>query len=118
LSGEDITRICETFLAFKETEQSKIFPNAAFGFWKVTVEQPLRLKGIDPERAYTPKEIKALVGARHDAPAAEASARAGAGDAPPVIKKIHRKGTAPDPLRGLFEVRIGGKPVVVERGRF
>ena len=44
LSEEDIQCICETFLAFKETEQSKIFPNAAFGYWKVTVERPLRLK--------------------------------------------------------------------------
>lgn len=43
LSDEDIQRICDTFLAFEETEQSKIFPNAAFGYWKVTVERPLRL---------------------------------------------------------------------------
>ena len=43
LSEEDITRICATFLAFEETEQSKIFPNEAFGYWKVTVERPLRL---------------------------------------------------------------------------
>ena len=43
LSEEDITCICETFLAFEETEQSKIFPNAAFGYWKVTVERPLRV---------------------------------------------------------------------------
>ncbi|MFZ3091779.1 MAG: class I SAM-dependent DNA methyltransferase [Nitrospirota bacterium] len=43
LSAEDIRRICDTFLAFEETEQSKIFPNEAFGYWKVTVERPLRL---------------------------------------------------------------------------
>ena len=43
LAPEDIQRICDTFLAFKETEQSKIFPNAAFGYWKVKVERPLRL---------------------------------------------------------------------------
>ena len=42
-SAEDIQRICDTFLAFKETGQSKIFPNAAFGYWKVKVERPLRL---------------------------------------------------------------------------
>ena len=60
LSDDDIQRICDTFLAFEETEQSKIFPNAAFGYWKVTVERPLRLEGIDPDRVYTPKEIKAL----------------------------------------------------------
>ena len=35
LSEEDIQRICDTFLAFEETEQSKIFPNRAFGYWKV-----------------------------------------------------------------------------------
>jgi len=103
LSAEDIQRICDTFLEFKETEQSKIFPNEAFGYWKVTVERPLRLKGIDPERAYSAKEIKALK---------ESAERAD--DAPPVIRKIHKKGTAADPLRGLFETRIGGKPAVVE----
>ena len=43
LSSEDIGRICDAFLAFEETEQSKIFPNEAFGYWKVTVERPLRL---------------------------------------------------------------------------
>ncbi|MFP5232805.1 MAG: N-6 DNA methylase [Acidobacteriota bacterium] len=43
LSPEDIERISRTFLQFKETPESKIFPNAAFGYWKVTVERPLRL---------------------------------------------------------------------------
>ena len=43
LAPEDIQRICDTFLAFKETTQSKLFPNAAFGYWKVKVERPLRL---------------------------------------------------------------------------
>ncbi len=43
LSSEDIQRICDTYFAFKDTEQSKVFPNAAFGYWKVTVERPLRL---------------------------------------------------------------------------
>ena len=60
LSDDDIRRICDTYLAFKESEQSKILPNQAFGYWKVTVERPLRLRGIDPDRGYTPKEIKAL----------------------------------------------------------
>ena len=43
LGTEDIERICQTFLDFKETEQSKIFDNEGFGYWKVTVERPLRL---------------------------------------------------------------------------
>lgn len=44
LSAEDTTRIVETFLNFEETDQSKIFPNQAFGYWKITVERPLRLR--------------------------------------------------------------------------
>jgi type I restriction enzyme M protein len=103
LSDEDIARICDAFLNFEETEQSRLFPNAAFGYWKVTVDRPLRLRGTDPERAYSPKEIKALK---------EAAERAD--DAAPVIKKIHKKGTAADPLRGLFETTIAGKAAVVE----
>ena len=43
LSPEDIERITRAFLDFKETPESKIFFNAAFGYWKVTVERPLRL---------------------------------------------------------------------------
>ena len=76
LSPDDIRRICDVFLAFEETEQSKIFPNQAFGYWKLTVERPLRLAGIDPGRAYAAKEIKAL---RETAERSET--------APPVIKK-------------------------------
>jgi type I restriction enzyme M protein len=43
LAPDDIERISRTFLEFKETPESKIFPNAAFGYWKVVVERPLRL---------------------------------------------------------------------------
>ena len=103
LSDEDVQRICDAFLAFEGTEQSKIFPNEAFGYWKVTVERPLRLEGIDPERAYTAKEIKAL---RDTCERSET--------APPVIKKVHRKSVEADPLRGLFPATVAGKPAVVE----
>ena len=102
LSDEDIRRICDAFRTFEETEQSKIFPNEAFGYWKVTVERPLRIEGIDPERAYTAKEIKAL---KEDGERSETTK--------PVIKKIH-KGGEPDPLHGLFSVTIEGKPAIVE----
>ena len=43
LSPDDIDRISQAFLDFKETPESKIFANAAFGYWKVAVERPLRL---------------------------------------------------------------------------
>jgi type I restriction enzyme M protein len=55
LSEEDIRRICEAYLEFKPTEQSKIFPNESFGYWKVTVERPLRLVS-----QLTPKLIESL----------------------------------------------------------
>ena len=103
LSDEDVRRICEVFLAFEETEESKIFPNEAFGYWKVTVERPLRLEGIDAERSHSAKEIKAL---KEEAERSET--------APPVIKKLHKRGTPPEPLRGLFSVTLDGRPAVVE----
>ena len=76
LSDEQIRQITDLFLAFEETEQSKIFPNEAFGYWKITVERPLRLKGIDPKRVYSAKEIKDL---KEKLPKAD--------DAPAVIRK-------------------------------
>ena len=103
LSDEDIRRICDTFLAFEETEHSKIFDNAAFGYRKVTVERPLRLKGVDSERVWKPAEIKSL---KETNDIDE--------NAPPVIRKVHKKGTQPDPMTGLFEVVLAGKPIVVE----
>jgi len=42
-SDDDIKLICDTFQQFAETPQSKIFPNQAFGYWKIVVERPLRL---------------------------------------------------------------------------
>ena len=103
LSEDDIRRICDTFLAFEETRHSKIFPNEAFGYWKVTVERPLRLKGVTPDRAYKATEIKRLK---------ETHERGE--EAPPVIRKVHKKGTKPDPLHGLFATALTGKPAVVE----
>ena len=69
----------------------------------MTVERPLRLTGIDPNRAYAAKEIKALK---------ETTERAES--APPVIKKIHKRGVEPNPLVGLFAATVSGKRCVVE----
>ena len=103
LGETDIDCVCRTFLAFEESEQSKIFDNAAFGYRKVTVERPLRIEGVDPERAYTAAEIKVLkeLGTRNET-------------APPVIRKIHWRGVEPDPLCGMFAVKISGREAVVE----
>jgi len=43
LSEDDIKKICDLFLSFRETPESKIFSNEAFGYWKISVERPLRL---------------------------------------------------------------------------
>jgi type I restriction enzyme M protein len=103
LSQEDIQRICDTFLAFAETDQSKIFPKEAFGYWKVNVERPLRLVGIDAGRVYSAREIKAL---KETAERNEA--------APPLIRRIHKVGTPPDPVCGRFPATIDRKSAVVE----
>jgi len=103
LSEEDIKRISDVFLAFEETEESKIFPNEHFGYWKVTVERPLRIEGAEPGRKYKARELKEL------------QEKAGITEtAPPVVKKIHKKGTQPDPIHGLFEATVNGRPAVVE----
>ena len=102
LAEDDIGRICNVFLAFEETEESRIFDNAAFGYWKVTVERPLRIEAADPNRVYKAAEIKALK---------ETGKRS---DAAPVLRKIHKRGTEADPLRGLFAANVNGRPAVVE----
>ena len=103
LGEADIARICQTFLAFEESEQSKIFDNAAFGYWKVTVERPLRIELTDPNRAYKAAEIKLL---REHGTRSRTAA--------PVIRRIHKRSTEPDPLCGLFPATVGGRPAVVE----
>ena len=103
LGEDDVARICDTFLAFEESEQSRIFDNAAFGYWKVTVERPLRIKDADPNRVYKAAEIRELK---------ESSKRSEA--APPVIRKIHKRGTRAAPLHGLFRTTVNGRPAVVE----
>ena len=103
LSPENTQQICDAFIGFEETEQSKIFPNEAFGYWKVTVERPLRIEGIDPDKAHSAKEIRDLrtTGQRSES-------------APAVIRKIHGRNAVASPLNGLCEVTIKGKPAVVE----
>jgi type I restriction enzyme M protein len=44
LSADDIKNVTDAFLGFAETQHSKIFSNDNFGYWKVTVERPLRLR--------------------------------------------------------------------------
>ncbi|WP_405216720.1 N-6 DNA methylase [Agrococcus sp. Ld7] len=108
LSAADIERVMATFHAFDtaDDEVSKVFDNADFGYRKVAVDRPLRLTDAVPGRVYTAAELKAL----------KASSER-SDDAPAVIKKVHKPGTAADPLHGLFEIEIDGKARVVEYER-
>ena len=103
LGEEDIARICETFLEFRENDESKVFDNAAFGYWKVTVERPLRIADADPDRTYRAAEIREL----------KASGKRSE-DGTPIIRRVHKRGTEANPLRGLFEATLNGSPAVVE----
>ena len=44
LSAEQIDEVTRLYAGFEEGEQVKIFPNAVFGFQRITVERPLRLR--------------------------------------------------------------------------
>ena len=157
LGEEDIERICQTFLDFEETEESKIFDNEAFGYWKVTVERPLRLKvDLSPERCARFSEACRDAGEESLANAVGRVAETLGQQGPhfdfnafldvlkadmsgrrakltarrrrllqtalaerdqaaePVVKRVHRRGTAPDRIRGLFEFRDGSRTRVVE----
>ena len=103
LSANDIERITSAFMAFEETKQSKIFPNNTFGYWKVTVEHPLRIADTDAERVYKSTEIQKLRKEGQRDP-----------NAAPLINKTHPAGTTPDPLHGLYATTIKGKEAVVE----
>ncbi|MGI6200546.1 MAG: type I restriction-modification system subunit M [Christensenellales bacterium] len=50
LSPEQRAQIVRIFMAFEETEVSKIFPNSEFGYWKVSVQQPLLDEQGNPVR--------------------------------------------------------------------
>lgn len=103
LDEPSIQLICDAFRAFEETPESKILDNPALGYQKVTVERPLRVQGADPSRTYKTAEAKRLrvEGTR-------------CAESPPLIRKVHRGSAEPNPLHGLFQAEVGGKPAVVE----
>ena len=59
--------------------------------------------GADPNRVYKAAEIKELkeTGTRSE-------------DAPPMIRRIHKRGKQADPLRGLFAATVDDRSAVVE----
>jgi len=155
-SEEHIHNICDLVLNPFETEKSKIFPNKAFGYWKLTVDRPLRL-AVDLNETRLDRFAKICAKAKEELlfdlaqrlaevmgagphldfnafmDACEADAEKHgvnltakrkkllqselcdtSEDASPVLRKVHRKGTSPDHIHGLFETEIAGKCCVVE----
>ena len=51
VSPEQINEITRLYADFTEGEQVKVFPNEAFGYQRITVEQPLRLRWEVPSDA-------------------------------------------------------------------
>ena len=91
------------FSLLKRRNSPASSPTRPLGYWKVIVERPVRIDGIGPDRAYSAKELKEIRGNNTTSESAH-----------PVIRKIHRSGTSPNPLHGLFSEEIDGKQVVVE----
>ena len=67
------------------------------------MDRPLRIVEADPNRVYKASEIREL---REHGTRSE--------DAPRVIRRVHKRGTEADPVRGLFGMTLNGKPAVVE----
>ncbi|MFE8072002.1 class I SAM-dependent DNA methyltransferase [Marinobacteraceae bacterium S3BR75-40.1] len=153
---KQIRTICDLVLDPVETENSKVFDNEAFGYWKVMVDRPLRLAvDLSPARLDQFEEAVGKVGEVALSRLARRLAETlGPGphrnfnaftaactheaeqqgvkliakrkkllqselcdtdeEAAPVIKKVHKKGAEPNPLHGLYESEVDGKPRVVE----
>ena len=107
LGPDDIQKVVRAFLDFEDAardgEHSKVFANEEFGYYKVQVERPLRLAGLDPNTTYTAAQLSKLLkdGAERDPNAA------------PAITKVYPKGTAADPYLGRFEAQVKGERRVV-----
>lgn len=106
VSKTDADKVLKAFTAFDQYEdpdRSKVFDGVDFGYHKITVERPLRIVGVDPNRVYTVKEIKQLKeeGVRDEA-------------APPVIRKVLAYAAVPDPLHGRYEAIVDDSIRVVE----
>ncbi|MGD0109385.1 MAG: class I SAM-dependent DNA methyltransferase, partial [Rhodopila sp.] len=82
LADADIERIIDTFIEFGEGDQSRIFDNAEFGYWKITVDRPLRLR-VDLSRDNR-DAFRKIVSDVDEAPLANVVDRvaAGVGDGP------------------------------------
>ena len=63
ISDAQITEITRLFGDMAQTETSKVFDNEDFGYWRITVERPLRLNfAVTPERIEAVEQQGAFAG--------------------------------------------------------
>lgn len=74
LTPAHIDRIVDTFIAFEPGEQSRVFDNDEFGYWKVIVERPLRLRIELTEKRL--RSFRAICVKEKDVPLADLAERA------------------------------------------
>jgi type I restriction enzyme M protein len=74
LTSDHIERIVQTFIDFEANEQSRVFPNDEFGYWKVTVERPLRLRiDLTDDKL---RDLRAVCAEEREGPLADLAERA------------------------------------------
>ena len=67
LSGADRDKILAEYAAFTDSDNSKIFTTAAFGYWTITLERPLRLNfACPPDRIERTLADRKLQDADHE----------------------------------------------------
>ena len=103
LAEEDYSHLIpDLSSSFEETEHPKVFSSETLAHWKVTAERPLRIEGVDPGRSYIAK------------PTRELSIRAVRSEsATPAKNRAHKKEENQNPILGLFQATVDGKPPVI-----
>ncbi len=104
IGEEQIAEITRLYGDFVEGDKVKIFPNEAFGYQRITVERPLRLKSLDGSKA----DAKALKNGRaeRDPEAAPVTNKKGESEPDPELRDNEN---VPLPLIGVAWDQVQGK---------
>lgn len=114
LTPDDIDRILQTFIAFEPNEQSRIFDNREFGYWKVTVERPLRIR-IELTEAKL-RGFRAICSAEKEVPLANLAERAAEVIGPGPHCDFNAFLEALEPLAGKVGIKMTAKREKLLRG--
>lgn len=114
LTADDIDRIVETFISFGASEQARIFDNREFGYWKVSVERPLRIR-IDLTEARL-RAFRAVCSEEKEVPLANLAERAAEVIGPGLHRDFNAFLAALEPLAGKAGVKMTAKREKLLRG--